>query len=206
MVTFDLGPKPKTLLIWAYVIGCFDLIAASLFTVMGLRMIKERLSWLTISAILFGGFWISMIMMLLIGVRGRRPMYVRNWIIFSCMGILTESCFFLYGILSECCFQEGLIRNGILLIVALFVEFIFLYIVHRFYLTLSRCEPCHKPRAREPENECELNQKEGVVSTQAHPTVPSFPYQYSMGNIHDATLANPMKLSQLRVVDSHSAP
>ncbi|KAH8266010.1 hypothetical protein KR038_000261, partial [Drosophila bunnanda] len=83
----------------------------------------------------------------------RKPRYVRAWIIFSCVSILAEICLFLYGILSECCYQQGLVRNGVLLVIALLVEFIFLYIVHRFYLTLAYCECCHNAEAEEPENQ-----------------------------------------------------
>ncbi|XP_041633264.1 uncharacterized protein [Drosophila kikkawai] len=119
MVSFDISPGPKSLRIWAYAIGCFDLIAALLFFVVGLRSISQRLSWLTIFGILFGIFWISMIVMLLLGIQGRRPRLVRAWIIFSCAGILTEIFVFLYGILCESSFHKGLVKNGLLLLAAL---------------------------------------------------------------------------------------
>ncbi|KAH8296005.1 hypothetical protein KR054_000455, partial [Drosophila jambulina] len=80
----------------------------------------------------------------------RKPRLVRAWIIFSCASILAEIILFLYGILSGSCYQNGLVSNGILLLIALIVEFIFLFIVHRFYVTLAYCQiQCGSPLSSE---------------------------------------------------------
>ncbi|EDX09974.1 GD14246 [Drosophila simulans] len=106
----------KSLLIWAYAIGCFDLISALLFSMVSLKTICDH----------------------------RHPRCVRAWIIFSCVGIMVEMCLVLYAVFNESTFQMGLIKNGLLLMVGLIVECIFLYIVQRFYVTLAFCQACHK--------------------------------------------------------------
>ncbi|KMY98851.1 uncharacterized protein LOC6737556 [Drosophila simulans] len=141
---FDMISSKKSLLIWAYAIGCFDLISALLFSMVSLKTICDHLSWLTIFAAVFGLFWITMIVMLLVGIHGRHPRCVRAWIIFSCVGIMVEMCLVLYAVFNESTFQMGLIKNGLLLMVGLIVECIFLYIVQRFYVTLAFCQACHK--------------------------------------------------------------
>ncbi|KAH8235092.1 hypothetical protein KR032_008752, partial [Drosophila birchii] len=83
----------------------------------------------------------------------RKPRLVRSWLMFSFVSILAEIFLFLYGILSQSCYQQGLVRNGILLVMALVVEFIFLYIIHRFYLTLCHCEACQRGEDEEPEHQ-----------------------------------------------------
>ncbi|XP_070070438.1 uncharacterized protein [Drosophila takahashii] len=109
----------NSLLIWAYAVGCFDLVSAVLFSMVSFKTICDHLSWLTIFATIFGLFWVSMIVMLLVGIHGRNPRCVRAWIIFSCLGILVEMCLILYAVFSESSFQMGLVKNGLLLMLGL---------------------------------------------------------------------------------------
>ncbi|XP_001972286.2 uncharacterized protein LOC6546342 [Drosophila erecta] len=139
-----MSPSNNSLLVWAYAIGCFDLISAMLFSMVSLKTICDHLSWLTIFAAVFGLFWITMIVMLLVGIHGRNARCVRAWIIFSCVGIMVEMCLVLYAVFNESSFQMGLVKNGLLLMLGLVVECIFLYIVQRFYVTLAFCQACHK--------------------------------------------------------------
>ncbi|KAH8379070.1 hypothetical protein KR009_002958, partial [Drosophila setifemur] len=143
---------PKTLLIGAYAIGIFDLISASFFFIVSFRAICNRLSWLTIFAVAFGIFWVSMIVMLLLGIHGRNPKCLKTWITFSCCGILVETILLLYAVLSESTFQTGLFKNILFLAAGLFVESIFLFVIHRFYVTLSFCQKCNKPRKTSKDN------------------------------------------------------
>ncbi|XP_017134693.1 uncharacterized protein LOC108150894 [Drosophila miranda] len=135
----------NSLLIWAYIIAMFDLICASLFAGLCLDTIFEHLSWLTIFAVVFGIFWVSMIVVLLVGIYARNPRCVRAWILFSEGGILLEMCLLLYAFFSQSTFQAGLVRNGLFLMSGLIVELIFLYTIYQFYKALARCKRCKRP-------------------------------------------------------------
>ncbi|XP_022218587.1 uncharacterized protein LOC111071507 [Drosophila obscura] len=138
--------KPeRTLLLWAYVIAIFDLLCATLFAGLCLGTIFEHLSWLTIFAVIFGIFWISMIFVLFIGIYARNPRCLRAWILFSMGGILLEMCLLLYAVFSQSKFQIGLVKNSLFLVSGLIVELIFLYTICQFYKALARCKVCHRP-------------------------------------------------------------
>ncbi|KAH8345822.1 hypothetical protein KR067_006760 [Drosophila pandora] len=136
----------KWLLLCAYVIGIFDLVSAVFFFLISFKTICNRLSWLSIFAVTFGLFWITMILMLLVGIHGGKPRCVRAWIIFCCVGILFEMCLILYAIFNESSFQTGLLKNCLLLTAGLAVESMFLYIIYRFYVTMDFCQKCQRPK------------------------------------------------------------
>ncbi|SPP76691.1 uncharacterized protein LOC117580532 [Drosophila guanche] len=133
-----------TLLLGAYVIAIFDLLCASLFTGLCLNTIFEHLSWLSMFAVVFGIFWVSMIFVLFLGIYARNPRCLRAWILFSMGGILLEMCLLLYAVFRQSKFQIGLVRNGLFLVASLIVELIFLYTVCQFYKALARCKVCQR--------------------------------------------------------------
>ncbi|XP_017043550.1 uncharacterized protein LOC108089713 [Drosophila ficusphila] len=177
------------------------------------KTICDRLSWLTIFAVIFGIFWVSMILMLLFGIRLRHPKCVRAWIIFSCFGILVEMCLILYAVFTESTFQAGLIKNGLLLLLGLIVECIFLYIVYRFNVTLAFCQACHKAikskavnsnsdkeRCPEPNRQTQTYRSQGQHSRRPQQI------QHPRGKIVQNTPSHPMKLSFLRSSESNMMP
>ncbi|XP_017014523.2 uncharacterized protein [Drosophila takahashii] len=188
----------NSLLIWAYAVGCFDLVSAVLFSMVSFKTICDHLSWLTIFATIFGLFWVSMIVMLLVGIHGRNPRCVRAWIIFSCLGILVEMCLILYAVFSESSFQMGLVKNGLLLMLGLVVECIFLYIVQRFYVTLAFCQACHKALTSKVVQE-NHTYTEPRQQPKRQPQI-----QHPRGKIVHNAPTHPMKLSFLRSSDSSS--
>ncbi|KAH8361603.1 hypothetical protein KR084_009651 [Drosophila pseudotakahashii] len=188
----------NSLLIWAYAVGCFDLVSAVLFSMVSFKTICDHLSWLTIFATIFGLFWISMIVMLLVGIHGRNPRCVRAWIIFSCLGILVEMCLILYAVFSESSFQMGLVKNGLLLMLGLVVECIFLYIVQRFYVTLAFCQACHKALTSKVVQE-NHPYTEPRQQPKRKPQI-----QHPRGKVVHNAPSHPMKLSFLRSSDSSS--
>ncbi|BFF97229.1 uncharacterized protein DMAD_05682 [Drosophila madeirensis] len=135
----------STLLLGAYVIAIFDLLCASLFAGLCLNTIFEHLSWLSIFAVVFGIFWVSMIFVLFLGIYARNPRCLRAWIRFSMGGILLEMCLLLYAVFRESKFQIGLVRNGLFLVASLIVELIFLFTICQFYKALARCKVCQRP-------------------------------------------------------------
>ncbi|XP_016933052.3 uncharacterized protein [Drosophila suzukii] len=199
----------NSLLIMAYAIGCFDLVSALLFSMVSFKTICEHLSWLTIFAVIFGLFWISMILMLLLGgIHKRNPRCVRAWIIFSCLGILVEMCLILYAVFNESSFQTGLVKNGLLLLLGLVVECIFLYIVQRFYVTLAFCQACHKALtskvAQENQTYPEPNRQRQYNNNYQPKRYPQI--QHPRGKIVHNAPSHPMKLSFYRSSESSSSP
>ncbi|XP_017080319.1 uncharacterized protein LOC108114075 [Drosophila eugracilis] len=196
------------LLIWAYAIGCFDLAAALLFAIVSFKTICTHLSWLTIFASIFGIFWVSMILMLLIGIHGRKPSCVRAWLIFSCLGILVEMCLILYAVFNESTFQTGLVKNGLLLLLGLIVECIFLYIVQRFYVTLAFCKACHqaiKSKLLQEGHSGKHPSRHRLHDANDQPK--KYPQlQHPRGKIVHNAPSHPMKLSFLRYTDDSSEP
>ncbi|XP_017133556.1 uncharacterized protein LOC108150103 [Drosophila elegans] len=200
----------NSLLMWGYGVALFDLVSAVLFSLVSFKTICKRLSWLTIFAVVFGLFWVSMILMLLIGIHGRNPRCVRVWIIFSCLGILVEMCLILYAVFNESSFQLGLIKNGLLLMLGLLIECIFLYIVYRFYVTLEFCQACHKAIERkvvkqhltEPHREPK-HQRQSQTRVQPKNR---YQIQHPRGKIVYNTPSHPMKLSFLQSSNSNLSP
>ncbi|XP_039485172.1 uncharacterized protein LOC120447708 [Drosophila santomea] len=199
---FDMSSSNNSLLIWAYAIGCFDLISALLFSMVSLKTICDHLSWLTIFAAVFGLFWITMIVMLLVGIHGRNPRCVRAWIIFSCVGIMVEMCLVLYAVFNESTFQMGVVKNGLLLMLGLLVECAFLYIVQRFYVTLAFCQACHNAKTSKMEQSqaCTNYERECNRQRQHYNNDQSKRnhIQNRKGNIVLNAPTQPMKLSSFR--------
>ncbi|XP_016988999.1 uncharacterized protein LOC108051401 [Drosophila rhopaloa] len=202
--------SPNTLLMWAYGVGFFDLLSAVLFSMVSFKTICNRLSWLTIFAVVFGLFWVSMILMLLVGIHGRNPKCVRAWIIFSCLGILVEMFLILYAVFTESSFQIGLVKNGLLLMLGLCIECSFLYIVYRFYVTLAFCQACHKTiqskvvqqHLTEPSQDS--NHQRQKQARDQHNN--RFQIQNPKGKIVQNTPSHPRKLSFLQTSNSNLSP
>ncbi|XP_017087511.2 uncharacterized protein [Drosophila bipectinata] len=157
------------LLIWAYAIGIFDLVSAVFFFLISLKTICSRLSWLSIFAVTFGLFWVTMIFMLLVGIHGRKPQCVRDWIIFCCIGIVFEMGLIVYAIFNDSSFNTGLLKNGILLIAGLVVECMFLYIIYRFYVTMEFCQNCQKPKLVDPCDKKKVNKRQAKAKKKQLP-------------------------------------
>ncbi|XP_064552310.1 uncharacterized protein LOC135438087 [Drosophila montana] len=134
--------EKDSLLYCAYAIAVFDLLCGVLFAALSLCKIFTHLSWLTIFAVCFGLFWLTLIVMLFTGIYRRKSDLVRYWLIFSCVGIFVETCLIIYAFLSESTFQMGLASNSLVLCLGLFVETIFAFVIYQFYQVVATCNPC----------------------------------------------------------------
>ncbi|KAH8379096.1 hypothetical protein KR009_003033 [Drosophila setifemur] len=135
----------------SYCIGLLDLISAVLFAVISGIVFSKHGNWSALLALIFTIFWILVILILMVGTYKRKLVYLRFWLVFTCMGILLDGIILLYGLTLAISMNWDGVKITVLPFVGLAVEMTFVYIVYLFYLDmLGESPPAPPPPHEEP--------------------------------------------------------
>ncbi|KQS43779.1 uncharacterized protein LOC26526463 [Drosophila erecta] len=114
-------------------IAIFDLLHALYFTVQTMILLVKQFSVFAILALLGVIFWVIIVIMLLVGLSKRKPVFVRYWLIFSLAGFIADILFLLWGIATSITVDWDRLEEFSLVFLGIFIESTCIYIIHRYY-------------------------------------------------------------------------
>ncbi|XP_043647838.1 uncharacterized protein LOC122616450 isoform X1 [Drosophila teissieri] len=116
-----------------YGIAISDLLHALYFTVQAMILLVQQFSVFAMLALLGVIFWVIIVILLLVGLIKRKPVFVRYWLIFSLVGFITDILFLLWGIATSITVDWDRLQEFSLIFLGIFIESTCIYIIHRYY-------------------------------------------------------------------------
>nr|NP_001163412.1 uncharacterized protein Dmel_CG42535 [Drosophila melanogaster]ACZ94683.1 uncharacterized protein Dmel_CG42535 [Drosophila melanogaster] len=116
-----------------FVIAIFDLLHALYFTVQAMILLVKQFSAFAMLALLGVIFWVIMVILLMVGLYKRKPVFVRYWLIFSIVGFITDILFLLWGIATSITVDWDRLNEFSIIFLGIFVESACIYFIHRYY-------------------------------------------------------------------------
>ncbi|XP_032573821.1 uncharacterized protein LOC116800970 [Drosophila sechellia] len=114
-------------------IAISDLLHALYFTVQTMILLVKQFSVFAMMALLGVIFWVIMVILLMVGLYKRKPVFVRYWLIFSLVGFITDILFLLWGIATSITVDWGRLEEFSIIFLGIFVESTCIYFIHRYY-------------------------------------------------------------------------
>ncbi|XP_017841367.1 uncharacterized protein LOC108599089 isoform X2 [Drosophila busckii] len=145
------------LVICSYGIALLDLISAVLFGGVSGMLYGKYHRWTSLALLIFAIIWVWIICMLLLGIYRRRILFVRFWLMFTCLGILLDTVLLIYGLTLAMSINWEGVKVTMLPFVGLSVEMTFVYIVYLFYMEMLEREqwiPLTNPPAKRSTGGC----------------------------------------------------
>ncbi|ALC43785.1 CG14151, partial [Drosophila busckii] len=163
------------LVICSYGIALLDLISAVLFGGVSGMLYGKYHRWTSLALLIFAIIWVWIICMLLLGIYRRRILFVRFWLMFTCLGILLDTVLLIYGLtlamsinwegvkvtmlpfVGLCKFVPTRSQLKCLMQLLAAVEMTFVYIVYLFYMEMLEREqwiPLTNPPAKRSTGGC----------------------------------------------------
>ncbi|XP_064552426.1 uncharacterized protein LOC135438156 isoform X3 [Drosophila montana] len=90
-------------------------------------------------------FWVLMVVLFIVGLWKRRPVFVKAWLIFSIIGFLADIGFLIWGIVSSVTIDWNNLKEFTIIFVGIFIESTCIFVVHRYYLGMDPCRLVDEP-------------------------------------------------------------
>ncbi|XP_030571494.1 uncharacterized protein LOC115770385 [Drosophila novamexicana] len=141
-------------------IAIFDLAHALFFVLQATISLVTRFNMFSTLALLGTIFWVLMVVLFLVGLWKRRPVFVKAWLIFSIIGFLADIGFLIWGIVSSVTIDWDNLKEFTIIFVGIFIEITCIYVVYRYYLVMDPCRLVDEPeRGRKKKSRKPLDKK-----------------------------------------------
>ncbi|XP_017018287.1 uncharacterized protein [Drosophila kikkawai] len=118
-------------------IAVFDLLHALYFTVQTIIDLVQQFSAVGLLALVGVGFWVVVVLLLIVGLWKRRPNLVRYWLLFSMSGFIVDILFLLWGLATSITVDWDRLEEFVIIFIGIFIESASIYVIYRYYKIIN---------------------------------------------------------------------